>query len=106
MRSSLRSLPFLLLLAAGLGQGSALAAATPWALAACDPAGDARWRAVAGQVRAAQPRSTLYTPHPYPTTDAQVVADYLDRFRKMRQGSPGRVTPMPLPNDDKVVAVI
>jgi hypothetical protein len=80
-----------------------LQAATPWSLAPCDPAGETRWHAFEMAVREAKLGSTLYTPKPYPVTEAQVVADYLYRFRGMRQVKSGKLVPLPVPNDERVV---
>ncbi len=84
-------------------RAGALQAATPWSLASCDPADEARWHAFEMAVRAAKTGSTLYTPWPYPVTDAQVVADYLYRFRSMRQVKSGKLVPLPVLNDARVV---
>jgi hypothetical protein len=59
------------------------AAATPWSLTSCDPAGEPRWHAFEQEVRTARPGSTLYVPKPYPKTDVQVVADYLAQYRSL-----------------------
>ncbi len=80
--------------------------ASSWSLASCDSAGAQRWRAFEAAVRAAKPGSQLYTPKPYPVTDSQVIADYVYRFRRMHQAQGSAVAPLPVPNDERVVAAI
>jgi hypothetical protein len=60
-------------------------AAASWELASCDPAGEPGWRAFEQAVRSAKPGSPLYVPKLYPTTDAQVVADYLYQYRSLHR---------------------
>jgi hypothetical protein len=60
-------------------------AASSWDLVSCDPSGEPRWRDFENAVRMAKPGSTLYVPKPYPTTDQDVVADYLFQFTALHQ---------------------
>jgi len=60
-------------------------AASSWSLASCDPSGEPRWRDFENAVRMAKPGSTLYVPKSYPTTDQDVVADYLFQFTALHQ---------------------
>jgi hypothetical protein len=60
-------------------------AASSWDLVSCDPSGEPRWRDFENAVRKAKPSSTLYVPKPYPTTDQDVVADYLFQFMALHQ---------------------
>lgn len=60
-------------------------AASSWDLVSCDPSGEPRWRDFENAVRMAKPGSTLYVPKPYPTTDQDVVADYLFQFMALHQ---------------------
>jgi len=78
--------------------------ALPWNLASCDPSGEPRWHAFEQEVRAVKPGATLYVPKPYPTTDAQVIADFLYHFRSLRKAKNSeRLAALPLPNDKRVV---
>ena len=60
-------------------------AASSWDLVSCDPSGEPGWRAFERDVRAAKPGSTLYVPKPYPMTDQEVIADYLDQFHSLHR---------------------
>ncbi len=60
-------------------------AAVPWDLMSCDPSGEAQWRAFEQEVRTAKPGSTIYVPKPYPTSDQEVVADFLATYRSLHR---------------------
>jgi hypothetical protein len=77
-----------------------------WNLMSCDPAGEHRWRQFEQEVRASKPGSTLYAPKPYPTNEAEVIADFLYRFKEMHQDKPGHFGSTTLPNDEKVTPAI
>lgn len=59
-------------------------AGAPWSLASCDSSGEPRWQAFERDLRRAKPGSTLYVPKPYPTSDQDVIADYLYQFNRLQ----------------------
>jgi hypothetical protein len=78
--------------------------ALSWNLMACDTAGEPRWHDFEQAVRHAKPSSTLYTPKPFPTSDAAVIADFLYRFREIHRARDlRRIVPLSIPNDERVV---
>jgi hypothetical protein len=86
MRTPLRSFPaFLQIVVAVFFLWPGKLAAAPWSLVSCDPSGEAQWRAFEREVRAAKPGSTLYVPKPYPTSDQDVVADFLATYRSLHR---------------------
>ncbi len=69
---------------------SSSAVAQPWSLQPCSNDGAAaqsraKYRA---QVESAAPDTPLYTPHPYPTTDNQVIEDFLDYHQRAFSQTP------------------
>jgi hypothetical protein len=71
------------LLALALTWGARLASAEPWSLADCGPKQAAAHAAFEEKVRDAKPGSLLYLPHPYPLTQAEVVADFAYQFQEI-----------------------
>jgi len=71
--------PFILALGL-LAAVSSSALAKPWSLQSCSTGGAAAQARAEyrTQVESAAPDTPLYTPHPYPTTDDQVIEDFLD----------------------------
>ncbi len=77
---------FLAIACAVLWVGSA--AAAPWGLADCQPPDSQKWLALKEEIRHAKPGSPLYLPHPFPKTDAEVIADYLYQYQEMWNDTP------------------
>src|SRR5258708_35157978 len=64
--------------------------AAPWSLEYCDPSGEPGWQTFEHAMRVAKPGSTVYVPVPFPTTQEQVVQDYLYQYRSVLKGLPAR----------------
>jgi hypothetical protein len=64
---------------------TAVAVAEPWSLGTCNPAGQANWNAFEQTVRKAKPGSVYYVPKPFPTTDNDVIADYLSQYKSLHR---------------------
>jgi len=76
-------------------------AAEPWSLEHCDPAGETGWQAFEHEMRVAKPGSQVYVPVPFPTTQDQVVQDYLYQYWPVVKG----LNPKNLnPNEPRVMS--
>jgi hypothetical protein len=73
--------------------------ADPWSLADCRPEDQPAHDAFAQSVRTASPGSTVYVPKPYPTTDPQVIQDFLYQYKSFHfeQADPAKLLPGELP---------
>jgi hypothetical protein len=72
--------------------------AQPWSLGdGCGPANRASQELFVQTVKAAKPGSTVYVPKPYPTTDRQVILDFLYQFKQLHLE---RTDPRRLPDNE------
>ncbi|MBV8201592.1 MAG: hypothetical protein JOZ15_13305 [Acidobacteria bacterium] len=60
--------------------------ADPWSLGGeCRPEDQAKYAQFEQAVRTASPGSTVYVPNPYPTTEAQVIQDFLYQYKSFHR---------------------
>jgi hypothetical protein len=67
-----------------LAAGAVRSMAAPWTLSEdCSPEDQSKYAQFERAVRMALPGSTVYVPKPYPTTDAQVIQDFLYQYKSL-----------------------
>lgn len=72
--------------------------AQPWSLGGgCGPVNRESQELFVRTVKAAKPGSTVYVPKPYPTTDRQVILDFLYQFKQLHLE---RTDPKKLPDNE------
>ena len=66
--------------------GAVRSMAVPWALGEdCRPEDQHKYDQFEQAVRTASPGSTVYVPKPYPTTDPQVIQDFLYQYKSLQR---------------------
>jgi hypothetical protein len=69
--------------------------ADPWSLVACKPEDQPAYDRFEQAVRTASPGSTVYVPKPFPSTDPQVIQDFLYQYQSfhLERADPAKLLP-------------